>query len=359
MTYAFADRPRYLEYYMLHLANDLSLVKRPSGPSNPFVQEMLPLALDSAALLHALAALAAIHLSGKLRCHVEGDVQFHDTRAANLVDIELARSGAVVAEATLATLLTFSLFPKSRRRQSVVIDPAKYLSMARRAIVGLGDPTPTATSCRRFLLELFAYQDMRLSPRSHTPPLPISHTLRARVHSPILCFALELFQILGRLLYLGETSGWDLAAGPYAEAKGLLQALHAWESPMMLAWSTEGALADALRLASILSLQEFLGQRSDTDYWPKEHTIERLIAQISSIEPSHPAATGFVWPWILLVAGCNTHSLSASAGDILARFDVQKGCLPGRDSMRQALEERWHHGADCHEPLLLSMLISD
>lgn len=402
VTYGFEDRPRYLEYYLLHLANDLSLVK---GPANPFVQAMLPLALDSAALLHALAALAAAHLRGAVARNVDGDVHFHCTRAASLVGADSdadrgadsdadrgaeatlppapsldALAVAATPEPALATLLVLSLVPAHGSRASAAADrAATYLAMARRIVAGLAGlhglldgasallPSTLTSACPPFLLELFAFQDLRLAPsRLHASPLPVARALRSRIEAPVLGFAPQLFGILGQLLCLGETTGWELgtASGPCAEACRLLQALYSWTLPVPLVGSPDGALAEALRLASVLAVQEHLpgydgsDDTNDVGAAAKEDLVGRLVARIASIAPSGPLATGLVWPWILLVAGCNVHALSRSAGLVLARFDAQKDGLPGRDAMRQALETRWRSGScsSSNEPNLLRML---
>jgi hypothetical protein len=214
------------------------------------------------------------------------------------------------------------------------------------------------SSTGQFLLELFAYQDMRHSPLQATPPLAFSHALRAKPLSAVLGFAPELFEILGKLLYIGKSCSWDFSTEPKCEAEIILERLYEWELPMTLVGSKDGALADAMRMASVLSLQELIGAGSNKSKWPKEYIVGRLILQIMSIPPSDSAATGLVWPWLLFVAGSHTDSNSSSAREIMTRFDLQKDSLPGRDCMRQLLEARWQHGADCKPPSLLKMLLS-
>ncbi|KAL2850143.1 fungal-specific transcription factor domain-containing protein [Aspergillus pseudoustus] len=368
-------------HYVQHISR--SLVVATSDDRNPFITELLPLALETDSVRHAMLALSACHLC-KVYPMFEDTFMRQHTLALNFLNQDLQCAEQITTSLISSLLLCLLGLCHGTSSKWII-----HLHGAARLIDSYPQQASTA-SLTRFAVDLYNVICWKARVTSRNTPSPryttgISSMDRAGnvvspcngIH-PLFGLSQDLYQALDSISCLkmkvasppGSAAHDDVVARA-AEAETIERTLYEWTVPPSTRTTTDhpnhqlvrecALAADAIRWASIIYLRQIAGvshgtNTADNNTNPKQQqqqcALENIMGAIFQIHPGSPVNGQLLLPLFIagLVASKKADRLHIEYRLSLLESNIGMGNIA---NAHQFLDSVWVSGAGggCWEEL--------
>ncbi|KAL4782214.1 fungal-specific transcription factor domain-containing protein [Aspergillus varians] len=370
-----------LLHFIQHVARALVVV---NDRENPFLNEILPMALEVKAVRHAMFALAACHL-----CKVYP--KFEDTlirqHGLALHHLKLDLQSKQETRYVLVTSLLLSLFAicqGNSQKWILHLYGAKALIDSQ---LEEGSPKPSS----KFILDLYDFIccktritcDKVPIPRGRLPLLSTyseqqpssSSTNNNKIH-PLFGLAGDIYQLLNSISQLAlDKKALDISTPnstlfTHTQARRIERHLEQWTAPtkpnrsqkidQLLRDSTMAA--NAIRWAALIRLYQVMGDDDDqhsptTMAMSTKHqvAVENILASISQIQPGSPVDGQLLFPLFMagLSATRKTERLQLEYRLSLLESSIGMGNIAGAHQLVDMVWERSRGGVSVDWEVLL------